>query len=187
MLAFVTGGVRSGKSQFAESLAMKIAKRDNKSLYYIATSLRTDQEMDERIKRHQANRSNHQLPWGTCEKSKDVGMLAERFSKKDVILLDCLTILLSNEMFHASRQEFSNEFSNKLFLKIVREIEKLKMASHTLIIVTNEVFHEKVSTDRGVFLYTKLLGKLHQHLVESSDAAFSVEYGVPIVKKGSCI
>ncbi|MEM5594860.1 bifunctional adenosylcobinamide kinase/adenosylcobinamide-phosphate guanylyltransferase [Niallia circulans] len=98
-IIFVTGGVRSGKSSLAERLAIKYAQDERAELHYIATAVITDAEMEERIIRHQQNREAQKVKWNSYEKPVDIGELAAVFTKKDVVLLDCLTVLVNNELF----------------------------------------------------------------------------------------
>lgn len=177
MLIFVTGGVRSGKSTFAEKLARSIG---GISLNYIATSMETDYEMKSRIKRHQQMREKQDRKWTTYEQPIDIQKVSSYFSKKDTVLLDCLTILLSNELFLRS----GNRTNKETMDHILFGVSSVKKACGTLIIVSNELFQEG-QHDRGtpVHTYVSLLGKLHQELVQKADYAYLVENGVPIRKK----
>ncbi|MFY4773590.1 bifunctional adenosylcobinamide kinase/adenosylcobinamide-phosphate guanylyltransferase [Metabacillus sp. RGM 3146] len=178
MLIFITGGVRSGKSTFAEMLA---GSTGNGVLNYVATSLETDLEMKRRIKRHQQMRQVQDRNWITYEQPYDTEKVSCCFSKKDTVLLDCLTILLSNELFRENIER-----SNKEVMKhILHGLSSIKKACGTLIIVSNEVFHE-AQDSKGTLVntYVSLLGKLHQELVKIADEAYLVENGVPIRKKG---
>src|SRR5690625_7013154 len=71
-LIFISGGVRSGKSSFAESYAAQVAESKDKNLYYLATSVSFDDEMTKRIKHHQATRGKSIYNWQTIEASKDI-------------------------------------------------------------------------------------------------------------------
>ena len=103
-LIFITGGVRSGKSSFAEKLAVKIAyRRTGGGLNYIATGVPFDTEMKERIKQHQQDRKTAKYQWKTVEQSINIGAIADRFNNRDILLLDCVTTLLNNELFSSSK------------------------------------------------------------------------------------
>src|SRR5699024_11762344 len=96
-LIFITGGARSGKSSFAESYAVDLAKKEKRTLYYLATSKKSDDEMVDRIKRHQEDREQSEMHWKTVEIPLQIGKNIASFSPNSVVLLDCLTILLRSE------------------------------------------------------------------------------------------
>ena len=68
-IIFVTGGVRSGKSSFAESLAIEYARKEKVALHYIATAVNTDTEMQERIAKHQQIRKTQKVKWNSHEQA----------------------------------------------------------------------------------------------------------------------
>src|SRR5256885_16729766 len=92
-MVLILGGARSGKSAFAERLAL----RSGKSVVYIATATAGDEDMRERIKRHQAARP---ADWCTIEEPLGLAnALRQASAQGDVILLDCMTLWLSNWFF----------------------------------------------------------------------------------------
>ncbi len=92
-VVFVTGGARSGKSSFALKEASLFPGRK----VFIATAEAIDPEMTERIERHRRDRSSE---WETCEEPLNVSkVIAEMAGRHDVVVLDCLTIWLSNMMW----------------------------------------------------------------------------------------
>src|SRR5690554_6184956 len=98
-LIFITGGVRSGKSSFAERFATETAAKTKGRLNYIATGVPFDEEMEKRIDKHRQDRSKGPIPWITREQPVNIGELASLFNNQDVILLDCVTTLVNNELF----------------------------------------------------------------------------------------
>ena len=92
-IVLVTGGARSGKSNFAELLC----REQNNSTAYIATSVAFDDEMKDRIKKHQDSRPKE---WKTYEIYKDIYSIVEDLDKNhDTVILDCLTLMINNLMF----------------------------------------------------------------------------------------
>lgn len=86
----ITGGVRCGKSQFAEKLSGQLSK----NVLYMATSQPLDDEMKMRIDEHRRRRPSH---WHTVEETIETGKaVRESAQDYDVILVDCLTLMLSN-------------------------------------------------------------------------------------------
>jgi len=180
---FITGGVRSGKSSFAERKAVEIARRTAGRLNYLATGVPSDPEMIERIKKHQRDRLAETYKWKTYEQSVQIGKLAEVFTAEDVVLLDCVTTWLNNELF-SSEQKWNEQFLTNIKENIISGITSIKDRSGTLIIVSNEVLNEPIPSDEIVFTYGRLLGQIHQYLVREADQVFLVEAGIPIVMKG---
>lgn len=180
---FITGGVRSGKSSFAERKALDIAKKTESRLNYLATGVASDSEMKERIKKHQHDRLAGTYPWKTYEQSLQIGKVADEFTAEDVVLLDCVTTLLNNELF-SSEQNWDRRFLLNVKENIISGITSIKERAGTLIIVSNEVLNESLHGNEMVFIYGWLLGQIHQDLVKEADQVFLVEAGIPIVMKG---
>ncbi|MEH7178368.1 bifunctional adenosylcobinamide kinase/adenosylcobinamide-phosphate guanylyltransferase [Neobacillus vireti] len=180
---FITGGVRSGKSSFAEKMAVDLALKEGGNLNYLATGIASDQEMRERIGKHQQDRSIGESNWRTIEKPAHIGEIANMFGSQDIILLDCVTTLLNNELF-AVNQQWDASFLNEVKENIVTGINEIRNTGKVLLVVSNEVFHEHLAKNQLVFTYGKLLGQIHQQLVSAADQAYLVEMGVPILMKG---
>jgi adenosylcobinamide kinase/adenosylcobinamide-phosphate guanylyltransferase len=175
---FITGGARSGKSSFAERIAEEIAVRTGGSLLYIATGVPLDLEMKDRIKKHQQDRENQQAQWNTMERSVNIGDLAPLIHNQDILLLDCVTTLLNNELYAAGLK-----WDQSLYDKIISGILALKEHAGSIIVVSNEVLNEPISDNELVLSYKRLLGAIHQRLVMESDQAFLVEAGISIAMK----
>lgn len=184
-LIFISGGVRSGKSSFAERLAANIANQKKGSLHYIAAGQSSDPEMEERIARHQKDRSRSGLNWQTWEQPKDLKRLSNAFSSNDVVLLDCVTTLLNNEFFTADREWEHPVYQSKVKESIFQGIQLISETCHTLIVVSNEVLNEPIGKNALVFVYTRILGELHQLLVAEAKQAYLVEAGILMQMKGT--
>ena len=91
----VTGGSRSGKSVLAEQKAVEYGKR---SVLYLATALPVDEDMKERIRIHQERRD---AQWGTYEGYRGLGDVVKH-TEKNTILLDCVTVLITNCLLYTS-------------------------------------------------------------------------------------
>ena len=94
-LVFITGGARSGKSGFAVTEAEKAGDR----LVYIATATAGDPEMEERIRRHRAERGDG---WETIEEPLDLAGMVKRIPPERVIVIDCLTLWLTDLLMQNS-------------------------------------------------------------------------------------
>ncbi|WP_066064667.1 bifunctional adenosylcobinamide kinase/adenosylcobinamide-phosphate guanylyltransferase [Neobacillus soli] len=182
-LIFITGGVRSGKSSFAERKAIEIAGETGGRLNYLATGVATDAEMKARIEKHQRDRESGKYRWNTIERSVQMGEVTDNFTAQDIILLDCVTTLLNNELF-LSETVWDGAFLEKVKENIITGITAIKNQAGTVIVVSNEVLNEPLLGNELVFTYGRLLGQIHQYLVKEADQAFLVEAGIPIVMKG---
>ncbi|NKE04026.1 MULTISPECIES: bifunctional adenosylcobinamide kinase/adenosylcobinamide-phosphate guanylyltransferase [Mesobacillus] len=183
-LIFISGGVRSGKSRFAEILAGKLEAEYSGQLHYVAAGQPSDHEMKERILRHQQDRELSGLKWRTWEIPRNLSPLSTVLTKNDIVLLDCLTTLLNNEFFHEDGHWVNDDFTEMIVTKILNQLNQVAQQAKAFIVVSNEVLGDAIDDDELVFTYAKVLGLLHQALVKEADYAYLVESGVPIVMKG---
>lgn len=184
MLIFVTGGVRSGKSTFAEQLAIEKARE--KTVHYIATSMRNDKEMLDRIKKHREQRGQSEAHWITWEIEQDMSHLMDNIGHSEVMVFDCLTTYVNNNLFRLKNGDFvmlTKSERERLFLATVHALERLQR-KRTLIVVSNEIFYDpQFCHDEATFVYTRFLGQLHQRIVQLADEAYLCENGIPIRMK----
>ncbi|WP_157812114.1 bifunctional adenosylcobinamide kinase/adenosylcobinamide-phosphate guanylyltransferase [Alteribacter populi] len=174
MITFISGGARSGKSRLAEELAVSKLLVD-KEPFYIATAKITDDEMKKRIQIHQQGRNEH---WKTFEEPYFILSTLLKARSGDVVLLDCLTVWLSNMIFDL--QEPIDRLVNKVseWMKVAKE-KQLQ-----LIIVSNDVNEGLPHADPLVYQYVLLLESLHQFIVREADQAIQVVAGCPVYWKG---
>ena len=182
-LIFICGGARSGKSTFAEQIAMKQAQEKRKRLHYIATSRPTDAEMKHRVRLHQQQRAQSGADWKTWECPMDLDQIASAFQSTDIVLLDCLTILLSNELF-AQNDDEAPVTTSQIIFNILHGIKMITKKAGMFIIVSNEVLYESVLDNSIVQTYQEILGQLHQEIVKVATKAYAVEAGIPVLMKG---
>ncbi|USK50171.1 bifunctional adenosylcobinamide kinase/adenosylcobinamide-phosphate guanylyltransferase [Bacillus sp. CMF12] len=183
-LIFISGGVRSGKSSFAERTAAGLALKTDGKLHYIAAGKAYDPEMEARIQRHQDDREKSGLSWTTWEKPSALEAISGNFNNQDIILFDCLTTLLNNELFRAEDVWRNREFQENLSSDILRAITEIRKKCRSLIVVSNEVLNEPIGKNELVITYSKILGTLHRNIVDMADEAYLVEAGIPIQMKG---
>ncbi len=180
-LVFVTGGIRSGKSTFAEKITSELGEK----IVYIATAEALDEEMRHRIALHRARRPD---TWTTVEEPvKVTGEIINHGSKCDVIMLDCLTVLLSNLMFEKEKEkgkEFQKEFQAEILEEIRSLAEAAKEAEAHVVIVSNEVGMTLVSDNFLGRQYQELVGRANQIIAGLADEAYLVVAGYPIDLKG---
>jgi len=172
---FITGGARSGKSRFAEQLAVGYGA----PLCYLATAQPLDSEMDHRISVHQQRRED---AWHTIEEPLQ---LAEALANVDghynAVLIDCLTLWLSNLlMLH----EYLGAKAEERILEDVRHLaETLRGMTTPVIIVSNEVGMGIVPENRLARIFRDIAGQANQMVAAAADQAWLVASGIPVKLK----
>lgn len=165
-LIFVTGGARSGKSSFAQGLAEETSGRK----LYIATAVGGDAEMNERIEKHRKARGPQ---WDTVEEADDPAAALEKSGSYGVVLLDCLTLWLTNRIEAGLADG-----------EILAEAEVLAnvcgRASATVITVSNEVGLGLVPANPLGRRFRDLAGLVNQVFSKRADMAYFVASGLPI-------
>ena len=165
---FILGGARSGKSRFAEELAATAGG----SLHYLATGRGWDDEMRERITHHQERRGGE---WTTHEAPVDIATLLGRLdAPENVILIDCLTLWLTNLMMENADIEAA-------FTAVEAAIIS---AQAKLIFVSNEVGLGIVPENRMAREFRDHAGRLHQRVAAIVDEVYLVAAGLPLRMKG---
>jgi adenosylcobinamide kinase/adenosylcobinamide-phosphate guanylyltransferase len=166
LLTFVLGGARSGKSRYAEGLIAAAPP----PWIYIATAGAHDAEMAERIAQHRARRSNN---WQTLEAPND---LAETLASapKGPILLDCLTLWLSNRMLAGA--DIDAEFD--------RLEQALARRAGPIALVANEVGFGIVPDNALARRFRDLQGSLNQRVAATADRVILMVAGLPLIVKG---
>lgn len=177
-LILVTGGTRSGKSEFAQSLAESMAG----PRYFVATCPKVDPEMDERISKHQQARAAGE--WRTIEEEVDLSSIFSRLEDAHVCLIDCLTLWVNNLLFREERsgrvltEEMMREYCEEF-------INKTKSYSGTTICVTNEVGMGIVPENTSARLYRDLVGCCNQIVARAAGEVVLVSCGIPLVLKSN--
>jgi len=180
-IIMITGGMRSGKSTFAEKLLS-----DETSILYIATSKITDDEMKERVRIHQQRRGSK---YETYEGHVDIATQVLNTSNKST-LLECVGTLVTNMMFDEFMEfdELSVQDINKLELKIVNEIEtiidSMKEKEGTHIIITNEVGLSLISEYKLGRIFTDIIGRVNQKIANRADQVYMIISGIELLVKG---
>jgi adenosylcobinamide kinase/adenosylcobinamide-phosphate guanylyltransferase len=171
-LAFISGGAKSGKSRFAQNLAESLPS----PRLYVATGEALDEEMEARIARHQQERGSE---WQTREEPLALAqVLREANGCYGVILVDCLTIWLSNLV---TRKEAELEGEKQHLMGV------LQTMTTPVILVSNEVGWGIVPVNPLARRFRDLAGVLHQEIAVLADAAVLVVSGLPLYLKGSQI
>ncbi|SFB38220.1 adenosylcobinamide kinase /adenosylcobinamide-phosphate guanylyltransferase [Rhizobium sp. NFR07] len=166
--ALVLGGARSGKSAFAE----KLARDSGMERHYIATGRAYDDEMRERIARHRDDRGPE---WITHEVPLDLsGALAEADDPGCVVLVDCLTLWVTNLMMDDA----------DIPARAADLVARISATRATVLLVSNEVGLGIVPENRMAREFRDHAGRLHQQIAAVVDDVFFIAAGLPLRMKG---
>lgn len=168
---FVTGGCRSGKSQFA----LKFADRRFKKKAFIATCRAQDNEMVQRIKAHQKVRGPE---WQTVEVSTELPeAVASNSSKRDLILVDCLTLWVSNLLAENTSQE-------EILTQAEALVQAINRVPCSVIIVSNEVGTGIVPENELARRFRDAAGMVNQKVAACVDIVVLMVAGIAVPIKG---
>ena len=180
----VTGGARSGKSTIAE----RILTENENNILYLATSIPFDDEMNDRIEKHRARRDER---WKTVEIYEKFSSLKNNssFLEANAVLLDCVTVMLSNWFFYHKMEEATPlETYDQLEKSLIKDVDALinlcQENEKKLVIVTNELGMGIVPLDKISRMYRDMAGRINQHLAKKSERVILAVSGIPISIKG---
>ena len=194
MITLVTGGSGSGKSAYAEDVAVSAEGTEK---YYIATMQIYDAEGERKVERHRKLRAGKGFT--TVESPRNVGQVVfptfgeaktvcidcgepEPIQKKPgqrTALLECMSNLVANEMFSADGMRAEDA----VVAKVVQDMELLAAKLDHLVIVTNNVFEDGIPYDAGTMAYLRALGRINAALAKRADRVVEVVVGIPIILK----
>ena len=174
MISIVTGGARSGKSEFAESLIKGDA-------IYIATAENYDDEMDLRIKKHVKRRDESGIKWRTVECLKNFDGLS---GEEKYVLFDSLGVFVSNSMFSKTADDLSYKSIEETILVVRKELEELldwaRENDKELVIVTDEVGMSIIPESKVARVYRDLIGTINKEVAAKCDRAYFVCMGLEV-------
>ena len=182
-IVLITGGVRSGKSAFAECYAARCAAQTGTHVAYIATAQVYDVEMRQRVDLHQERRP---AEWATYEAPFfSENAIREAGKSHGVILFDCITMFLSNDMLQYSEEDQERDsFALHVEERIGALIQAAEEVDATSIFVTNEVGAGIVPEHRLGRLYRDMAGLANQQIARSAAVVYLVTCGIPVnIKK----
>lgn len=190
MLHMVYGGSASGKSSYAESFAMSL--QGDGRLLYIATmypykwnTTEIDPETMQRIERHRAMRADKGFDTVECYRHVE-HIVAKR---QDVLLLECMSNLLANEMYLEPDADASSDMAETMSpvsKKIVQALIDLSTRVQDVVIVTNDVFSDggNLTYDESTREYVKNLAQINCALAREAATVTEVVCGIPVKIKG---
>lgn len=174
----VTGGIRSGKSGFAEEIAAK----SGQSVLYMATGVNTDHDMEQRIQTHRERRPSH---WGCMETPYDLPGELSVYRNYPVILLDCFSTWVTNQMMRIPEEELGKEHYTADILKRVEDwLTAMNSYEGQIIAVTSEVGLGGVAMSSLGRLFQDVQGAVNQKLGAKANEVYMVVSGIPWKVKG---
>lgn len=163
-IILITGGQRSGKSTYAEEMALSLSSEP----VYMATAHIWDDEFKERVDKHKERRRTN---WINIEEEK---VLSRHILPQKVILIDCVTLWCTNYFF-----SFDGDVDKSLeYIKM--EFDKFTNQDSTFIFVTNEIGCGGVAENKLQRKFTDLLGWINQYIASKSDEVFLLVSGIPL-------
>lgn len=179
-IVLVTGGARSGKSTFAEKHVQTLGNQ----IAYIATAEPFDEGMKDRVKKHIEQRPSD---WPTFECYQQISGEIEGISQTcNVVLLDCITVMLTNLMFlkasdweTLSRDQIDT-FEEEILSELGAMIQNMRHHKLSSVIVTNEVGSGIVPESRLGRVFRDIAGRANQLLAQQVDEVYYVVSGIPM-------
>lgn len=163
-IIFITGGQRSGKTSYAEQLALSLAEHP----VYLATAHVWDEEFRQRIVQHQQNRGPR---WVNVEEER---VLSRHDFNGRVVVVDCLTLWCTNFFFD------SNSEVEPALQALKTEFDRLIAQDATFLFVSNEIGLGGVSENQLQRRFTDLLGWMNQYVARSADEVYLMVSGIPV-------
>jgi adenosylcobinamide kinase/adenosylcobinamide-phosphate guanylyltransferase len=181
-VTLVLGGIRSGKSAFAERLAGEAGP----SVLYVATGQPTDDAMRRRIDIHRARRSK---TWTTVEAPMDPATaLANLEGRYDAILLDSISSWITNMLFHGREPDgvrLGGREEEEVFKLVDTFTQSARDLSDRAVLVSDEVGLSLVALDSSGRRFQDVLGLTNQRLASQVENVVLIAAGLPLVLKGS--
>ena len=176
-----SGGARSGKSEFAEQLALSLKGRKA----YVATGQAFDDEMKDRIKKHQLRRGKE---WITFEIPLHLHENWEQIKNvSDVILIDCLTMFTSNHVFahgDINTQEDANRIESIILKRLRLLLQEINNSNDkTVIFVTNEIGLGIVPENKLARYFRDITGRVNREVASAANKMYLTISGVTIELK----
>ncbi|QTA25931.1 bifunctional adenosylcobinamide kinase/adenosylcobinamide-phosphate guanylyltransferase [Escherichia albertii] len=183
-MILVTGGARSGKSAHVEQLALSQCER----VLYIATSVITDDEMAQRVKKHRAQRPAH---WRTWEGYRDIGdVIRHHVQLGEGVVLECITTMLANLLYEASGGASPDTLDfTALEAVLQQQVDELitacQQSSAPIFVVTNELGMSITPENRLARHFVDISGRANQKLAQAAQEVWLVVSGIGVKIKGS--
>lgn len=167
-VVLITGGSRSGKSSYAEKMALELSEQP----VYLATARIWDEDFRERVRRHQARRGPQ---WTNLEEEK---ILSRHDLRGRVVVVDCLTLWCTNFFF-----DMGSDVDQAL-AAVQQELDRILDQDATFLLVTNEIGLGGTSENDLQRKFTDLQGWMNQYAASLADEVILMVCGIPVKIKG---
>ncbi|SRR5258708_17620385 len=172
-VTLVLGGVRSGKSRYAQQLG----ERANRVVFIATAEARADCEMQTKIERHRSDRPDH---WTTVEEPIELGRAIRSAPLgTELILIDCLTLFAANILERFGEQTTADHAQVKALC------ESLSSGPCPIVLVSNEVGSGVVPAYALGRRFRDLTGEINQRIAAQADNVFFMIAGLPLILKGA--
>lgn len=175
MICLVVGGAKSGKSMYAQNLSKKL-QNESGNLYYVATMNPYDLEDLKRIENHLKEREGYGFE--TIEVQRNIGSISSKIEKKDTILIDSLTSIVTNEMF------VLDEFNENVKSNIIDGIKSISNFALNVVMVSDYISSDSIHYDSYTESFRKELGTLNREMASFSDVVIECVFNNIIIHKG---
>lgn len=169
-IILITGGQRSGKSRYAEELALSLSDHP----VYVATAHIWDEEFRQRVLRHQERRGPQ---WTNIEEERE---LSRYDLTGQVAVIDCITLWCTNYFFDRNKPDNEQPTVDEALKLLKEEFNRFTNQDATLIFVTNEIGAGGVSTDVIQRRFTDLQGWMNQYVAQKADEVILMVSGIPV-------
>ncbi len=166
-IILITGGQRSGKSTYAERLALSLSPHP----VYLATARIWDEEFRQRIAKHRERRGSE---WTNLEEDK---ALSKHELSGQVVVVDCVTLWCTNFFFDLDAD------AERSLQAIREEFDRFTAQEATFLFVTNEIGMGAVSDNRVQRRFTDLQGWVNQYIASHADQVYLLVSGIPVLIK----
>ena len=169
-IILITGGQRSGKSRYAEELALSLSDHP----VYVATAHIWDEEFRQRVLLHQERRGPQ---WTNIEEERE---LSRHNLTGQVAVIDCITLWCTNFFFDRNKPDNEQPTVDEALKLLKEEFNRFTNQDATFIFVTNEIGAGGVSTDVIQRRFTDLQGWMNQYIAQKADEVILMVSGIPV-------
>ena len=182
----ILGGQKSGKSRRAELLARGwLAQSTEHNAVLIATAQPWDDEMRERIARHQQDRAARVPGLRTVEEPLELAQALARHSHaKTLVVVDCLTLWLTNVLMPAENSEQNKATAKDVRAQVAMILRAIEAAAGPVVLVGNEIGLGVIPLGRETRAFVDALGRLNQDLAQACERVTFMAAGLPLTLKG---
>lgn len=171
-ITLITGGQRSGKSAYAESLALSLSPTP----VYLATAHIWDEEFRQRVLMHQQRRGQN---WTNIEEEKYLSRRTDELRGR-VVVVDCITLWCTNFFFDRTAREWEQPSVDEALEQLKQEFDLLTAVDATFIFVTNEIGSGGVSESAVQRRFTDLEGWMNQYVASKADEVVLMVSGIAV-------